>query len=141
MKRVKTCRGLSRDLTRALPDQTGLTIVIRDPSGSGSLQISVSAEKLNTEKNRKNEENASRWKVCLVCLLPLFLVPVVNVLPLLFDFIMSKIYQLLGWEYRKPERAPPACPIKPTSAKVTKVGELETEPLNQTVGTKDDKHD
>ncbi|XP_050887744.1 uncharacterized protein LOC127092897 [Lathyrus oleraceus] len=53
--------------------------------------------------------------VCLVCLLPLFLVPIVNVLPLLFDFLMGKIYGVFGWEYRKPERAPPACPIKPSN--------------------------
>ncbi|KAA3455167.1 Polypeptide N-acetylgalactosaminyltransferase 35A [Gossypium australe] len=26
---------------------------------------------------------------------------------------MGKIYWLLGWEYRKPERAPAACPYKP----------------------------
>ncbi|MBA0776678.1 hypothetical protein Gotri_011643 [Gossypium trilobum] len=28
---------------------------------------------------------------------------------------MGKIYRLLGWEYRKPERAPPACPYKPAA--------------------------
>ncbi|XP_027069109.1 uncharacterized protein LOC113774730 [Coffea eugenioides] len=55
--------------------------------------------------------------VCLACLLPLFLVPIVNLLPLLFDFIMGKIYRLFGWEYRKPERAPPACPYKPSATK------------------------
>ncbi|XP_006851282.2 uncharacterized protein LOC18441099 [Amborella trichopoda] len=55
--------------------------------------------------------------VCLACLLPLFLVPIVNVLPLLFYFILGKIYGLLGWEYRKPERAPPACPYKPQTQK------------------------
>ncbi|KAL6519366.1 hypothetical protein OROGR_018686 [Orobanche gracilis] len=55
--------------------------------------------------------------VCLACLLPLFLVPIVNLLPLLFDFIMVKVYRLFGWEYRKPERAPPACPIKSTVSK------------------------
>ncbi|GAV58152.1 hypothetical protein CFOL_v3_01686, partial [Cephalotus follicularis] len=53
--------------------------------------------------------------VCLACLLPLFLVPIVNILPLLFYYIMGKVYGLLGWEYRKPERAPPACPYKPVS--------------------------
>ncbi|XP_042504435.1 uncharacterized protein LOC122081388 [Macadamia integrifolia] len=83
--------------------------------------------------------------VCLACLLPLFLVPIVNVLPLLFDFFMGKLYKLFGWEYRKPERAPPACPFKPAAAKATKVGEeLGTPPLNQTVGTEstdDKKHD
>ncbi|KAK4386370.1 hypothetical protein Sango_2507600 [Sesamum angolense] len=55
--------------------------------------------------------------VCLACLLPLFLVPIVNLLPLLFDFIMAKVYRLFGWEYQKPERAPPACPIKPSASK------------------------
>ncbi|KAK1308372.1 hypothetical protein QJS10_CPA09g01827 [Acorus calamus] len=55
--------------------------------------------------------------VCLACLLPLFLIPVVNALPLLFDFILSKVYRLFGWEYRKPERAPAACPYKPAVAK------------------------
>ncbi|ESR41592.1 hypothetical protein CICLE_v10013275mg [Citrus x clementina] len=51
--------------------------------------------------------------VCLACLLPIFLVPIVNLLPLLFDYLLGKIYPLFGWEYRKPERAPPACPYKP----------------------------
>ncbi|KAF8042664.1 hypothetical protein BT93_A1105 [Corymbia citriodora subsp. variegata] len=55
--------------------------------------------------------------VCLACLLPLFLVPIVNLLPLLFDIIMAKVYALFGWEYRKPVRTPPACPIKPTAPK------------------------
>ncbi|KAM7264498.1 hypothetical protein ACFE04_002181 [Oxalis oulophora] len=55
--------------------------------------------------------------VCVACLLPLFLVPIVNLLPLLFDFIVGRIYRLLGWEYRKPERAPPACPYKPPTTK------------------------
>ncbi|XP_043704724.1 uncharacterized protein LOC122654621 isoform X2 [Telopea speciosissima] len=80
--------------------------------------------------------------VCLACLLPLFLVPIVNVLPLLFDFIMGKVYKLFGWEYRKPERAPPACPYKPAASKVTKVGEeIGTQPLDQTLGTDHNKHD
>ncbi|XP_072967741.1 uncharacterized protein [Typha angustifolia] len=55
--------------------------------------------------------------VCLACLLPLFLIPVVNALPLLFHFIISKVYRLFGWEYRKPVRAPPACPYKPVAQK------------------------
>ncbi|KAL3825854.1 hypothetical protein ACJIZ3_021883 [Penstemon smallii] len=55
--------------------------------------------------------------VCLACLLPLFLVPIVNLLPILFDLIMAKVYKLFGWEYRKPQRAPPACPIKPSVSK------------------------
>ncbi|KAL5546101.1 hypothetical protein UlMin_005788 [Ulmus minor] len=53
--------------------------------------------------------------VCLMCLIPLFLIPVVNALPLLFYYIMGKVYRLLGWEYRKPEIAPPACPYKPAA--------------------------
>lgn len=55
--------------------------------------------------------------VCLACLLPLFLIPVVNALPLLLDFILGKVYGLFGWEYRKPVRVPPACPYKPTNTK------------------------
>ncbi|KAK9921003.1 hypothetical protein M0R45_029535 [Rubus argutus] len=58
-----------------------------------------------------------------MCLIPLFLVPIVNVLPLLFYYIMGKIYGLLGWEYRKPERAPPACPYKPVAKQDSKVTE------------------
>uniref|UniRef100_A0A7N0V421 Uncharacterized protein n=1 Tax=Kalanchoe fedtschenkoi TaxID=63787 RepID=A0A7N0V421_KALFE len=60
--------------------------------------------------------------VCVACLLPLFLVPIINLLPLLFDLIMAKVYGLLGWEYRKPVRTPPACPYKPAANKnITKV--------------------
>ncbi|KAF5750425.1 Polypeptide N-acetylgalactosaminyltransferase 35A [Tripterygium wilfordii] len=66
--------------------------------------------------------------VCLACLLPLFLVPIVNLLPLLFDYIMGKVYAIFGWEYRKPERAPPACPYKPAANKDTP-GKLVMEPL------------
>ncbi|WCJ33321.1 hypothetical protein M5689_014691 [Euphorbia peplus] len=51
--------------------------------------------------------------VCVACLLPLFLVPIVNILPLLFYYLMGKFYALMGWEYRKPQIAPPACPYKP----------------------------
>ncbi|KAI4349099.1 hypothetical protein L6164_009737 [Bauhinia variegata] len=58
--------------------------------------------------------------VCLACLLPLFLVPIVNILPILFHFIMAKVYGLFGWEYRKPERAPPACPYKPAATRDNK---------------------
>ncbi|KAH9625721.1 hypothetical protein KSS87_007917 [Heliosperma pusillum] len=53
--------------------------------------------------------------VCVFCLVPLFLIPIVNLIPLLFDLLMAKVYRLLGWEYRKPERAPPACPYKPNA--------------------------
>ncbi|KAI8563270.1 hypothetical protein RHMOL_Rhmol03G0099800 [Rhododendron molle] len=55
--------------------------------------------------------------VCVACLLPLFLIPIINLLPLLFDFIMGKVYGVFGWEYRKPVRAPPACPYKPAANK------------------------
>ncbi|ESQ40251.1 hypothetical protein EUTSA_v10015146mg [Eutrema salsugineum] len=51
--------------------------------------------------------------VCLMCLVPLFLVPIVNLLPRIIDFLMAKVYSWLGWEYRKPARAPPACTFKP----------------------------
>ncbi|XP_075639319.1 uncharacterized protein LOC142611154 [Castanea sativa] len=61
--------------------------------------------------------------VCLACLLPLFLVPIVNVLPVLFYYFIGKVYALFGWEYKKPERAPPACPYKPAATtKDIKVG-------------------
>ncbi|XP_074311164.1 uncharacterized protein LOC141647030 [Silene latifolia] len=53
--------------------------------------------------------------VCLFCLVPLFLIPIVNLIPLLFDLLMAKVYRMCGWEYRKPERAPPACPYKPNA--------------------------
>ncbi|XP_014489684.1 uncharacterized protein LOC106752504 isoform X1 [Vigna radiata var. radiata] len=66
--------------------------------------------------------------VCLACLLPLFLVPIVNILPLLFDFIMGKIYRVFGWEYRKPDRVPPACPYKPPTSSVNKQAEADGEP-------------
>ncbi|KAF7818676.1 uncharacterized protein G2W53_024131 [Senna tora] len=59
--------------------------------------------------------------VCVFCLLPLFLVPIVNILPVLFNYIMGKIYGLFGWEYRKPERAPPACPYKPAARRDSKI--------------------
>ncbi|GAB4856608.1 hypothetical protein Ancab_014524 [Ancistrocladus abbreviatus] len=68
--------------------------------------------------------------VCLACLLPLFLIPVVNALPLLFDFLMAKVYWLFGWEYRKPERAPPACPYRPAASRNSKVT-LEPETTDQ----------
>ncbi|KMZ58257.1 hypothetical protein ZOSMA_78G00250 [Zostera marina] len=51
--------------------------------------------------------------VCLACLLPIFLIPIVNALPFLFYFIVGKVYHLLGWEYRKPERVPASCPYRP----------------------------
>ncbi|XP_047311976.1 uncharacterized protein LOC124915323 [Impatiens glandulifera] len=54
--------------------------------------------------------------VCLVCLVPLFLIPIVNILPLLFDYLLAKVYGIFGWEYRKPNRVPAACPYKPAAA-------------------------
>ncbi|KAL0888718.1 hypothetical protein Bca101_012701 [Brassica carinata] len=48
-----------------------------------------------------------------MCLVPLFLVPLINLLPRIIDFLMAKVYAWLGWEYRKPARVPPACPFKP----------------------------
>ncbi|VAI51803.1 unnamed protein product [Triticum turgidum subsp. durum] len=29
----------------------------------------------------------------------------------------SKVYRMLGWEYRRPERVPAACPFKPAANK------------------------
>ncbi|OVA06941.1 Rhodanese-like domain [Macleaya cordata] len=91
-----------------------------------------------------NDWESSGRPVCLACLLPLFLVPIVNVLPLLFDFIIGKIYKLFGWEYKKPERAPPACPYKPVANTDTKVGEESSQtppPVPGKAGTDDDKTD
>ncbi|OEL38062.1 hypothetical protein BAE44_0000918, partial [Dichanthelium oligosanthes] len=67
--------------------------------------------------------------VCVACLLPLFLIPVVNALPYLFDLILSKVYRLLGWEYRRPERVPPACPYKPAAKKDDEGVSSESKPL------------
>ncbi|XP_059462229.1 uncharacterized protein LOC132191298 [Corylus avellana] len=83
--------------------------------------------------------------VCLACLLPLFLVPIVNILPLLFYYIMGKVYGILGWEYRKPERVPPACPYKPAAKNDSKVG-VEAVPgapesVSEAVGVADEKRD
>ncbi|KAF2320591.1 hypothetical protein GH714_028732 [Hevea brasiliensis] len=38
----------------------------------------------------------------------------------------GKVYRLFGWEYRKPERAPPACPYKPLPKKDSP-GKVEAE--------------
>lgn len=35
----------------------------------------------------------------------------------------GKIYRVFGWEYRKPDRVPPACPYKPPTSSVNKVSE------------------
>ncbi|KAL5717022.1 hypothetical protein ACHQM5_010108 [Ranunculus cassubicifolius] len=72
--------------------------------------------------------------VCVACLLPLFLIPVINALPLLFDFIMKIMYRLFGWEYKKPERVPPACPIKPSSNTLTK----DVYPIHKPLGSSED---
>ncbi|CAL4967729.1 unnamed protein product [Urochloa decumbens] len=78
--------------------------------------------------------------VCVACLLPLFLIPVVNALPFLFDLILSKVYRLLGWEYRRPERAPPACPYKPAAKTNDEGGVSESKPLVEPQGAAaDDK--
>lgn len=58
--------------------------------------------------------------VCIFCLVPLFLVPLINLLPRIIDFLMAKVYAWLGWEYRKPARVPPACPFKPNDNNSTK---------------------
>ncbi|KAL9266407.1 hypothetical protein AKJ16_DCAP16470 [Drosera capensis] len=86
-----------------------------------------------TDRNRTSKIKHTKSKmVCLMCLLPLFLIPIVNALPLLFDLIMvrARVYGLLGWEYRKPERVPPACTYKPAAAKGNKVNpKLDTSNL------------
>ncbi|XP_059667583.1 uncharacterized protein LOC132313002 isoform X1 [Cornus florida] len=85
--------------------------------------------------------------VCLMCLLPLFLVPIVNVLPILYYYFMAKVYRLFGWEYRKPEIVPPACPYKPAANKssisVTAEPKLDAspEPVQKSVGLDDRKLD
>nr|DAD28576.1 TPA_asm: hypothetical protein HUJ06_030044 [Nelumbo nucifera] len=108
-------------------------------------QCHRSAERARVRKKqaRKNEDLILLCQVCLACLLPLFLVPIANALPLLFDFIMAKVYRLFGWEYRKPERAPPACPYKPVARKDNKVEEQATLPhsITPTVGLDDKKQD
>ncbi|CAM0943270.1 unnamed protein product [Alopecurus aequalis] len=55
--------------------------------------------------------------VCVGCLIPLFLIPFINALPYLFDLLLSKVYRMLGWEYRRPERVPATCPFKPAANK------------------------
>ncbi|KAI3518274.1 hypothetical protein L1887_06811 [Cichorium endivia] len=67
--------------------------------------------------------------VCVACLLPLFLIPIVNLLPVIFDIIMARVYRILGWEYQKPERAPAACPYKPAANKTSENGTGEHNPV------------
>nr|XP_015627176.2 uncharacterized protein LOC4331199 [Oryza sativa Japonica Group] len=89
----------------------------------------VPASKSRARRAASHPAKATRSgdMVCLACLLPLFLIPVVNALPLLFHLILSKIYRLFGWEYRRPERAPPACPFKPAAK--NNEGASESKPL------------
>ncbi|CAK7343202.1 unnamed protein product [Dovyalis caffra] len=62
---------------------------------------------------------------------------------------MGKIYALFGWEYRKPVRAPPACPYKPPASNInttTKQMEAEgessiQEPVSKPVAVGDGKQD
>ncbi|KAG2717244.1 hypothetical protein I3843_03G167300 [Carya illinoinensis] len=70
--------------------------------------------------------------VFLACLLPLFLVPIVNILPLLFHLIMGKEVGV-----------PLTCPYKPAAKNDSKVT-VETEPtppmsFSKPVGVADDK--
>ncbi|XP_010543442.1 PREDICTED: uncharacterized protein LOC104816357 isoform X2 [Tarenaya hassleriana] len=78
--------------------------------------------------------------VCLMCLVPLFLVPIVNLLPRILDYFMAKVYALLGWEYRKPERAPPVCPYKPSTrnGNATKAPENVQNPVARDAEVKQD---
>ncbi|CAN7069856.1 unnamed protein product [Brassica rapa subsp. trilocularis] len=72
--------------------------------------------------------------VCIMCLVPLFLVPLINLLPRIIDFLMAKVYAWLGWEYRKPARVPPACPFKPNDNNSTKVtAEVGSEGREETI--------
>ncbi|KAG9458933.1 hypothetical protein H6P81_003441 [Aristolochia fimbriata] len=76
-----------------------------------------------------------------MCLLPLFLIPVVNAVPLLFDLILSKVYRLFGWEFRKPERAPPACPYKPLGKKDVKASDSQTESESSRTAAEESKRE
>ncbi|XP_010267218.1 PREDICTED: uncharacterized protein LOC104604536 [Nelumbo nucifera] len=106
------------------------------------LRLQKNRVRGGTTELRREPKNALKM-VCLACLLPLFLVPIVNILPLLFDFIMAKIYRLFGWEYRKPERVPPSCPYKPVTKKDAKVEEQATvsHPVTPATVLDNDKHD
>ncbi|KVI07981.1 hypothetical protein Ccrd_013651 [Cynara cardunculus var. scolymus] len=92
-----------------------------------------------TQKIFDGKDRSKKSKmVCVACLLPLFLIPIVNLLPVLFDIIMvevdsniycfqARVYRILGWEYRKPERAPAACPYKPVANKTNESCRLSGE--------------
>ncbi|KAH0632516.1 uncharacterized protein [Solanum tuberosum] len=85
--------------------------------------------------------------VCVACLIPLFLVPIVNLLPVLFHILMAKVYRMMGKEYQRPERAPPACPFKPSATKPNNsvTGEEPSSgaphPVPKAVGVDDSKQD
>lgn len=85
--------------------------------------------------------------VCVACLLPLFLVPIVNLLPVLFHILMAKVYRMCGKEYQRPERVPPACPFKPSATKPNNsvAGEEQISgaphPVPKAVGVDDSKQD
>uniref|UniRef100_A0A3Q7HYI6 Uncharacterized protein n=1 Tax=Solanum lycopersicum TaxID=4081 RepID=A0A3Q7HYI6_SOLLC len=85
--------------------------------------------------------------VCVACLIPLFLVPIVNLLPVLFHILMAKVYRMCGKEYQKPESAPPACPFKPSATKPNNSvsGEEPSpgapHPVPKAVGVDDSKQD
>ncbi|CAI5466770.1 unnamed protein product [Closterium sp. Yama58-4] len=55
--------------------------------------------------------------VCVFCLLPLFLLPLVNILPLLWDKLLVRFFRLIGREYNPPLRDGPSCPYKPGARK------------------------
>ncbi|KAJ7232022.1 hypothetical protein O6H91_Y455900 [Diphasiastrum complanatum] len=59
--------------------------------------------------------------VCVACLLPLFLIPLLNILPKLLDLLMARLYAAVGWEYKAPVRVPASCPYKSDSSSVAKV--------------------
>ncbi|CAI5490643.1 unnamed protein product [Closterium sp. Naga37s-1] len=55
--------------------------------------------------------------VCVFCLLPLFLLPLVNILPRLWDKLIVLFFRLIGREYNPPLRDGPSCPYKPGARK------------------------
>ncbi|KAJ7118605.1 hypothetical protein O6H91_Y566800 [Diphasiastrum complanatum] len=59
--------------------------------------------------------------VCVACLLPLFLIPLLNILPKLLDLLMARLYAAVGWEYKAPVRVPASCPYKSDSSSVAKM--------------------
>ncbi|MCO5579098.1 hypothetical protein L7F22_032950 [Adiantum nelumboides] len=59
--------------------------------------------------------------VCVACLLPLFLIPIINLLPRILDLLLKKVYGLMGKEYKPPVRIPPSCPIKSTTSRTDQV--------------------